>query len=73
VLCTTVVHSDTHTHEQFLEMSVGLGFVGFFVHFFRFGILCVFWFSLDCFVMVALWNRAYHIYFQAVVCYGRPA
>jgi len=29
VLCTTVVHSDTHTHththEQFLKMSVGLG------------------------------------------------
>jgi len=24
VLCTTVVHNDTHTYEQFLTMSVGL-------------------------------------------------
>ena len=25
VLCTTVVHSDMHTHEQFLYLTVGLG------------------------------------------------
>ena len=25
VLCTTVVHNDTHTYEQFLKMSVRLG------------------------------------------------
>ena len=25
MLCTTVVHSDTHTREQFLKMYVGLG------------------------------------------------
>jgi len=25
VLCMTVVHNDTHTHELFLKMSVGLG------------------------------------------------
>jgi len=24
-LCTTVVHNDSHTYEQFLKMSVGLG------------------------------------------------
>jgi len=24
-LCTTIVHSDTHTREQFLQVSVGLG------------------------------------------------
>jgi len=26
VLCMTVVHSDTHTHEQFLKLTVGLVF-----------------------------------------------
>ena len=25
VFCMTVVHSDTHTHEQFLKMNLGLG------------------------------------------------
>jgi len=25
VLCTTVVHSDMHTYEQFLQLNVGLG------------------------------------------------
>jgi len=29
VMCTTVVHNDTHTHEQFLKMSVGLGLLRF--------------------------------------------
>jgi len=38
VLCTTAVHTDMHTHQQFLQMSVGLGL--FFVHLFRFSILC---------------------------------
>jgi len=28
VLCATVVHNDTHTREQYLKMSVGLGFPG---------------------------------------------
>jgi len=32
----------THTHEQFLKLSVGLSFVLVFVHLFRFSILCVF-------------------------------
>jgi len=50
VLCTTVVYDDMHTHEQFLKMSVGLGLV--FMHLLRFSILCVFWFSLHCFVLV---------------------
>ena len=31
-LCMTVVHNDTHTREQFLKMSVGLGL----------GLVCVF-------------------------------
>ena len=50
MLCTTVVHSDTHTHEQFLRDECWFRFRWIFVHFFRFSILCVFWFSLDCFV-----------------------
>ena len=29
----TVVHSDAHTHEQFSEMSAGLGLCLIFVHF----------------------------------------
>jgi len=54
-LCTgmTVVHSDMHTREPFLKMSVSLGLGVVFVCLFRFSILCVFfWFSLDCFVLV---------------------
>jgi len=38
VLWMTVVHSDTHTHEQFLKLTVGLSLV--FVH--LFSTLCVF-------------------------------
>jgi len=53
VLCTTVVHNDTHTHEQFLKMTAGLGLGLVFVRLFRFSILCVFWFSLDYFVLVS--------------------
>jgi len=52
VLCTTIVHSDMHTHEQFLKMSVGLGLGLVFVRLFTFSILCFFWFSLDYFVLV---------------------
>ena len=58
VLCCVVYDScaqwyvHTHTYEQFLKMSVGLGLDLVFVHFFWFSILCVFWFSLDCFVIV---------------------
>jgi len=40
----------TYTYELFLTLSVGLGLV--FVHLFKFNILCVFWFSLDCFVLL---------------------
>jgi len=50
VLCTTVLHNDIHTHEQFLKMSVGLGLGLAFVRLFRSIILCVFCFSLDYFV-----------------------
>ena len=53
MLCTTVVHNDrpTHTYEQFLKPSVGLGLV--FVRLFRFSILRVcFRFSFDCIVLV---------------------
>jgi len=42
VLCMTVVHSDTHTYEQFLKMSVGLGLGLVFVHLFKFSFLCIF-------------------------------
>ena len=44
VACTTVVHNDMHTHEQFLKMNVGFGLGLVFVHLFRFSILCVFLF-----------------------------
>jgi len=47
-LCMTVVHSDTHTHEQFLKLSVGLGLGLVFVCVFTFSILRVFCFTLDC-------------------------
>jgi len=53
VLCTTVVHSDTHTYEQFLKMSVGLGLGLVFVYLFEFSILRVFfWFILNSFVLM---------------------
>jgi len=38
----TVVHSDMHRHEQFLQMSVSLGLGLVLVHLFRLSILCVF-------------------------------
>jgi len=47
VLCLVVYDSwtsDTHTHEQFLKMTVGLGLGSAFCVFF--------WFSLHCFVLV---------------------
>ena len=58
MLCMTVVHSDMHTYEQFLKMSVGLGLDLFFVHLLRFSIL-VFWFGLAilflcCFLLLCL-------------------
>ena len=55
MLCTTLVHNGTHIHtmyEQFLKMSAGLGLGLVFVRLIRFSILCVFWFSLDYFVLV---------------------
>jgi len=36
----TMIGQYTHTYEQFLQLSVGLGFV--FEHLFRFSILCIF-------------------------------
>jgi len=52
VLCTTVVHNDTHIYEQFLQLTVGFRF-RFSFCVFRFTILCVFFcFSLDYFVLL---------------------
>ena len=50
VMCTTDVHNDTHTHEQFLKMTVGSGLV--FVRLFGFNIFYVILFSLNYFVLV---------------------
>jgi len=50
VLCTTVVHNDTHTRLSSVGLGLGSGLV--FVRLSRFSILCVFWFSLDYFVLV---------------------
>jgi len=52
VLCTTVVHNDTYTYEQFLKLNVCLGLGLVFVCLFSFSILCVLCFSLDCFLLV---------------------
>jgi len=41
VLYTTVVHNSTHTHEQFVKMSLGLGLGLFFVHLLRLSTLFV--------------------------------
>ena len=52
MLCTTLVHNDMHTRQQFLKMSVGLGLLSVFVRLIRFSILCVFFgFRLDYFVL----------------------
>jgi len=48
----TVVHIDMHTYEQFLKLTIGLGFGLVFAHLFRFSISCLFWFSIDYFVLV---------------------
>jgi len=37
-----VVHSDTHTRELFLQISVCLGLALVSVHLFKFSILCVY-------------------------------
>jgi len=42
----TVVHNDTHTHEQFLKMSDGLRLGLVLVQLFRFGILFIVLFYL---------------------------
>jgi len=47
-----LVHTDMQTHQQFLHLTDGLGLSLIFMHLFRFSILCVFWFSLDYFVLV---------------------
>jgi len=39
VLCTTVLHSDMHTRQQFLKRSVGLHVGLVVVHLFTFSIL----------------------------------
>ena len=52
VLCMTVVHNDTHTHQLFLNLSVGLDLGLVFVHLLRFSILCFFSglaYCLQCF------------------------
>ena len=52
--CVTVVHNDTHTHnEQYLIMCFGFRLV--FVRLFRFSFLCVFCSSLGYSVLVLLW------------------
>jgi len=42
MLGMAVVHNDTHTREQFLNLHVGLGLDFVFVSLFSFSILCVF-------------------------------
>jgi len=43
LLCTTVIHNDMHTHEQFLQFTVGLRLV--FVRLFSFSIFVCMFFS----------------------------
>jgi len=45
-----------HTYEQFLQVSVALGLGLVFVHLFS-SSFCVFWFSLDYFVLELFANR----------------
>ena len=52
VSCCVVNDSCTECHEQFLKLSVGLRLRLVFVGFFGFNILCLFCFSLDCFVLM---------------------
>jgi len=54
VFCTTVVHSDMHTGEQFLNLHIGLGLDFVFVCLFRFTMIFVFCVSLgkSCFCCV---------------------
>jgi len=53
VLCTTVVHNDTHIREQFLKMNVGFRFSFNFLCACLGLAFCVFFcFSLDYFVVV---------------------
>jgi len=54
VSCCVVNDSCTECHEQFLKLSVGLRLRLVFVGFFGFNILCVFCFSLDCFVLIKI-------------------
>ena len=56
LLCTTVVHNDTHTHKAVLTADCWLfSFrLSFRVFVYRSNVLCVFCFSLDCFVLVLL-------------------
>jgi len=39
VFCTSVVHNDTHTHEQLLKLTAGLSFGLVYVRLFRFSFL----------------------------------
>jgi len=52
VLCTTVVHSGTHSHKQLLQMSVDLSLCIVFGHLLRLAFCTFFWFILDYFVIV---------------------
>jgi len=51
VLCTTVVHNDTQTRDQFLKLSVGLGLALAFCVCFALTSCMFFCFSLDNFVL----------------------
>jgi len=65
-LCTTIVHSDTHTREQFLQVSVGLGLALVF--------LCVIFvllvFRVSCIFGLLLF---YVVSTSAVDCLERPS
>ena len=56
-----------HTHEQFLNLLVGLG-LDFFMCLFRFGILCFFCVSLDQFIAVSLAFVVSGLVYSALSC-----
>ena len=60
LFCTTVVHNDMHTHEQFLTMSVGLGLGFVVVHLhFVFLLISLAYFVLLLFAFVAKFLQHY--------------
>jgi len=53
VLCSTVVHNDMHTYEQFLKINIDLGLRLVFLYVCLGLAFCAFfWLSIDCFVLV---------------------